>query len=145
MLIGIDTSFIVHFEIVESSAHQAARDWAAASIKKQDRFGISPQVLFEFVHVVTDPKRFSNPLSMDQALARALAWWNAAESKQLSFIGQSMELFKKLMLEHQLGRKRVLDTALAATFISQQISHVASYNWRDFAGLGNFTIYSPGE
>ncbi len=145
MLIGIDTSFLVHFEIVESSAHQPARAWASARIEKQDQFGIAPQVLFEFMHVVTDSKRFMRPLTISQALERAMIWWSAKETKQLTFPAQGLEVFQELMQTHSLGRKRILDTALAATFINSKIKHVVSYNWRDFSALGSFTVYHPGE
>jgi len=144
MLIGIDTSFLVQFEVIESNAHRAARAWAEERVGAQDHFAISPQVLFEFIHVVSDPKRFGRPLSVEAALARSMAWWSAAETKRLTFGDASMELFKMLMIDHKLGRKRILDTALAATFASQRITHVASYNWRDFAALGDFTVHSPG-
>ena len=38
-----------------------------------------PRVLTEFVHVVTDPRRFEHPLTMNEALERASKWWDARE------------------------------------------------------------------
>jgi hypothetical protein len=36
-------------------------------------------VLADFVHVVTDPKRFTQPLTMESALERAEIWWESPE------------------------------------------------------------------
>jgi len=47
--------------------------------QKNDRFALAPQVLAEFIHIVTDPKRFSSPLTVELALRRAETWWNSKE------------------------------------------------------------------
>ncbi len=58
---GFDTGFLVAAEVTGHVEHQAARARLAALRAAGDRFAIAPQVLAEFVHVVTDPKRFSEP------------------------------------------------------------------------------------
>jgi hypothetical protein len=40
-------------------------------------------VLTEFVHVVTDARRFQEPFSMETALNKSERWWNAAEADQV--------------------------------------------------------------
>jgi hypothetical protein len=40
---------------------------------------VTPQVVAEFLQVVTDPKRFSAPLTMEQALERAKHWCDAKD------------------------------------------------------------------
>ncbi len=37
------------------------------SLAAGDRIAIAPQVLAEFIHIVTDARRFTKPLSMDEA------------------------------------------------------------------------------
>lgn len=68
---GFDTSFLVAAEVAGHAEHSAARARLAELRAADDRFGIAPQVLAEFVHVVTDGKRFSEPLEMPAALKRA--------------------------------------------------------------------------
>ena len=67
----IDTGFLVAGEVAEHPDHQAARQKFQSFRAAGDRFALVPQVLAEFVHVVTDPKRFTLPLTMEQALERA--------------------------------------------------------------------------
>ncbi|HCN27908.1 MAG TPA: hypothetical protein DIT64_03820 [Verrucomicrobiales bacterium] len=71
MTIGIDTGFLVAAEVAEHPDHQVARLKIQQSRSAGDRFALAPQVMAEFLHVVTDPKRFSQPLSMEAALERA--------------------------------------------------------------------------
>jgi hypothetical protein len=44
---------------------------------------LAPQVLTEFIHVVTDPRRFSRPLAMVEAVERAQHWWEAREVRPM--------------------------------------------------------------
>ena len=61
---GADTSFLVAFEIQEHAQHAAAFSLLEKLLAQKDRIGVTPQVLAEFVHVVTDGRRFQQPLSV---------------------------------------------------------------------------------
>jgi predicted nucleic acid-binding protein len=76
---GLDTSFLVAVEVACHKDHEVARRVMKSLRQKDDRFALAPQVLAEFVHIVTDPKRFSSPLTIELALGRAEAWWNSKE------------------------------------------------------------------
>ena len=82
-MIGADTTFLVQLELVELPAHQAAHQLLTREIlQPQIPLALAPQVLAEFVHVVTDPRRFQNPLTTETALTKARFWWEAAEVQQ---------------------------------------------------------------
>ncbi len=130
-MIGIDTSFLVAFEVEEHASHNSARQLAREH--SDDGFALAPQVLTEFAHVVTDARRFEKPLSMEDALTRAAAWWNGSEVTQVQPGAATMDLFLSWMRIYELGRKRLLDTMLAATYKASGVSLVLSSNWRDFA------------
>ena len=58
-MIGADTTFLVQLELVELPAHEAARVLLQRDIlQPQVSLALAPQVLAEFIHVVTDPRRF---------------------------------------------------------------------------------------
>ena len=140
---GLDTGFLVAAEVTGHPDHLAARQKLQQYRAAEDRFGLTAQVLAEFIHVVTDPKRFSQPLTMDEALTRAELWWNSPEVDQLSPDGPTITIFLGWMRLHFLGRKRILDTMLAATFRAAQISSILTTNARDFAVLGGFVCVTP--
>jgi len=136
---GLDTSFLVAVEVSCHSDHLAARTLADSLRNKGDRFALAPQTLAEFVHIVTDPKRFTAPLTMPQALERAQAWWNASGVQRVWPDEAAVSWFLGAMTKHQLGRKRVLDTLLAGTFHGAGITSLLTLNAADFAVFREFT------
>ena len=59
--------------------HVAARDLLARLLAAGDFIAIAPQVLAEFIHIVTDPRRFTQPLDLAAANRLAEQWWTARE------------------------------------------------------------------
>ena len=114
MLNALDTTFLVEVEVAGHPHHHWAKTALDALLTRGDRLAISPQILAEFVHVVTDPKRFSQPLTMTQALARADLWWNGEEVTHVFPTPESTRQYLEWMRTHNLGRKRLLDPHLAA-------------------------------
>lgn len=140
---GIDTGFLVAAEVVEHASHQAARAKIAGLVAAGDGFALAPQVLAEFIHVVTDAKRFTVPLSMDAARDLAQKWWTAHE---VTHVVPGDAAIAQFFVWHRglgLGRKRLLDTLLAATYRSAGINSLLTTNANDFAILGGFQCVAP--
>ncbi|MFN2323039.1 MAG: type II toxin-antitoxin system VapC family toxin [Trueperaceae bacterium] len=132
-MIGLDTSFLVAVAVREHPLHGAA--WAVFERDVRGRAGsvaLAPQVLAEFVHVVTDARRFERPLPADEALAIAERWWTARETRQVEQGADAVALFCDWMGRYRLGRKRLLDTLLAATYVTGGVRRIATSDWRDF-------------
>jgi toxin-antitoxin system PIN domain toxin len=142
-MVGLDTSVLVHLEIKESPEHARAHDWLHRVILDGgETIALAPQVLTEFIHVVTDPKRFERPLSMQQALDKTRFWWNAAEVRRIYPTAESTSRFLDWLHQHSLGRKRLLDTHLAATFHIAGVRKIVTSNIRDFSIFGEFEVTS---
>ena len=71
MIHGLDTGFLVAAEVTEHGEHTGARATLVRLLAGGDRIALAPQVLAEFIHIVTDPRRFIQPL--DMTTARQLA------------------------------------------------------------------------
>ncbi len=140
-MIGLDTSFLVGLTIREHPAHSACLKLFETGIRgKESSAAICSQVLGEFSHVVTDPRRFSQPLEMGEVLEICNQWWHAAECRVVEPTQHSFPLFVDWMQRHRLERKRVLDTLLAANYHSAGIKQIATTDWRDFRIFGVFDI-----
>jgi predicted nucleic acid-binding protein len=135
---GADTSFLVAVEIQEHARHAAAFSILEKLLAQKDRIGVTPQVLAEFIHIVTDARRFQQPISMELALEKSERWWNAAETDQVMPSSQAVSRLHDWMRRYQLGRKRVLDTLLAATFREAGITSLLTLDAADFAIFGEF-------
>lgn len=137
---GIDTDFLVATEIQEHPFHAPAEALLRALLDQGHDLALAPQTLAEFIHIVTDGKRMPRPLGMAEAIARAEHWWQAAEVVRVFPDGQAVADFLTWLTRHQLGRKRLLDTMLAATFQQAGIRKLITNNERDFRVLGVFEI-----
>lgn len=143
MKIGIDTTFLVQVTVREHPLHESARTQLDQHLVAGDTFALAPQVMAEFVHVVTDPRRFEHQLNMTEAREKAQAWWTARETERVAPTLACMDLFWHWMEEHNLGRKRLLDTMLAATYFGHQIDTILTSNARDFSVFGCFRVIVP--
>lgn len=139
MIHGFDTSLLVAYEIGCHPDHKGARLRVNELRLAGDNFAIAAQVITEFVHIVTDGKRFTEALTMEQSLERARAWWNSPDVERVEPDDDAVKWFLDAMLKHQLGRKRVLDTMMAATYHSAGITSVLTLNAADFTVFREFT------
>lgn len=143
MIHGLDTGFLVAVEVSEHPAHVAARTKLAELVASGDTLAIAPQVLAEFLHVVTDPKRFGSPLEMAAAISLAEQWWNARDVVPVFPNDLAMRQQLAWMRLHFLGRKRLLDTLLAATYWQSGVTSLLTTNAKDFAIFGCFHCVVP--
>jgi len=142
-MIGLDTTVLIAHELNEAPLHRQVRNHIALLCREKGvRFGLAPQVLQEFLHVATDPRRFQRPLMMDQALLRANFWWDASEVVHCHTSGKAWYHAMGWMEKYSLGRKRILDTTLAATYHDCGIQSLATANPADFAVFGVFQFES---
>lgn len=137
---GIDTDFLVAVEIRDHPFHREADSLLQSLLTDGHDLALVPQTLAEFIHIVTDGKRMPQPLTMAEAIDRAEHWWQAAEVVRVFPDGQAVMDFLAWLTRHQLGRTRLLDTMLAATFLSAGVRKIVTNNERDFKVLGCFEI-----
>ncbi len=143
MKIGIDTTFLVEAEILGHPNHEKAREYKQRIPDSPDTFAIAPQVIEEFIHIITDPKRFEKPLTMRQALNRSQQWWNSIEVEQVYINDHTVSWFLTWMERYGLGRKRILDTMLAATYFAGGVRSIITSNEADFSVFEELEVVVP--
>jgi predicted nucleic acid-binding protein len=136
----LDTSFLVAVEVRSHKEHAIARSRFQKLLKAQDVVALAPQILAEFIHVMTDPRRFSSPLTVEQAVGRAGIWWNAGEVVHVFPTTESTLLCLGWLEEHRLGRKRLLDTMLASTLQAAGVRSLLTLNRDDFNVFVTFSF-----
>lgn len=144
MMLGVDTDVLVSWAMEGSAHHAASRRLIESELgRRAGRLGITTQVLFEFLHVCTDLRRFEVPLSMERANGVARGIWNASEVERIQPGSAVFERTLELLLSLKLGRKRILDTALAAALESAGIRRLATFNARDFEVFPFLEVVTP--
>jgi predicted nucleic acid-binding protein len=122
-----------------------ARRLFETEVRGGGSLGLTPQVVHEFLHVSTDSKRFENPLSMTEALRMARTLWNTGDVVRLLPAPETLPRTLELMETLRLGRKRILDTALAATLECAGVRRLATFNPGDFAIFGFLDLVSSPD
>jgi predicted nucleic acid-binding protein len=143
MVHGLDTGFLVAAEVAEHADHSAARQTLSRLVAAGDRIALAPQILAELIHIVTDPRRFAQPLRMDEAQQIAEQWWTATEVDHAFPNDAATQQFLAWLQQYSLGRKRLLDTLLAATYHQAGIQSLLTTNPADFAVFGIFDCITP--
>lgn len=144
MTFGVDTTFLVQLEVRGAPGHEAAQAWLHQVIERGSQLALASQVLTEFIHVATDPVRFERPLTMSAAAERAQSWLAAREVRQVYPDDNAVSLFFDWIRKHRLGRKRLLDTMLAATYFGHGLTDIVTSNARDYSIFGVFQVHVPG-
>ena len=143
---GYRLSCVALAEVAEHADYSDARAVLARLFAAGDQIAIAPQVLTEFIHVVTDPRRFTNPLDMLTARQVAEQWWTASDVVQVLANDGAMRQFLGWLAQYFLGRKRVLDT-IACRDLSTNWSPIAAHNqpdrFRSFRGV--FVHHTEGR
>ena len=145
MTYAADTDFLVAVEVRDHVFHRSADELLNRLLDEGHALGLSPQGLAEFIHVVTDSRRLLQPLSIADALDRAERWWQAAEVVRLLPDSRTTLLWFDLLRRHRLGRKRLLDTMLAAVCRSNGIGKIVSNNEEDFRVFGFLDVVTYRE
>lgn len=143
-MIGLDTSILVAHVIAEHPQHGASQRWLDEEIARNQTFAITSGILAEFIHVVTDGRRFETPLAIPEALERAAFWSEAREVTLLMADDAVNALWLKWLADFQLGRKRLLDTLIASTWHAAGISEICTLNPHDFKVFDVFRIHCIG-
>ncbi len=143
MIHGLDTGFLVAAVVSEHAEHTDARAALARLLGAGDRIAVAPQVLAEFIHVVTDPRRFTYPLDMAAAQQLAEQWWTASNVVHVFPDDGATRQFLDWIVQYSLGRKRLLDTLLAATYRQVGVQSLLTTNPADFGVFGVFTCITP--
>lgn len=145
MIVGVDTDVLVHWTIEGAGQHDRVRDWLSSLLAAGGvSLGLTPQVWFEWLHVVTDRRRFESPLGVEHATRLAEELSAAEEVVEILPSAQVLPRVLQLMRQHRLGRKRILDTALAVTLEQAGVGRLATFNGRDFRLFDFLEVVEPG-
>ena len=144
MILALDTDVVVSWLMAGASRHAAARSLVDTELRRPGgAIALVPQTLHEVLHVATDPRRFERPLPTKEALRLVRLLWEARDVVRVQPGPQVPLRTLELMERYRLGRKRILDTALAATLEGAGIRRLATFNGDDFAILPFLDVVEP--
>ncbi len=141
---GLDTNVLIYAQMPGFEAHSEVRRFLLEQLEIPDlTLIVTPGILHEFVHVITDGRRFDPPVTMAEALAVARLFLGRSN---FECIGASETILFEafdLLEHHGLGRKRIADTVLAATLLHHGVSELITCNPKDFEVFDHLDLIDP--
>ncbi len=140
---GLDCNVLVQLALADHPANAATLAAAQAETQRERRLVFPPLVVTEFLHVVTDARRFDPPLTMTEALD-----WieDLLANPTVGLLEPSQESLRQMlrwMRQFNLGRKRILYTYLAAVLHTAGVRRLLTSNPTDFAVFGVLETVVP--
>jgi predicted nucleic acid-binding protein len=142
MDLAVDTNVLVYAQFERFAEHLAARRAVERILgATEDRLVLSPLVCHEWLHIVTDPRRFDPPLPMTDGIRQIEDLAAAANVLVVSVDELTLRGALALLAEHQLGRKRIADTLLAACLRAAGIGDLLTANADHFRAFSFLKIH----
>lgn len=141
-MIAVDTNLLVYSHREESNFHEAARDLIDSLRHQASPWAIPWPCVHEFIGIVTHPKIFRPPTSLNQALT-ALDMWQAGDN--LHLLSESPGYYDKLReisLAAKLSGPRIHDARIAALCLHHGVQELWTAD-RDFSAFPKLKTRDP--
>ena len=140
-MIGLDTCFIIDLYWEDSPRHgRALALFNRFAHDDRQEIAVYYNCFSEFLHVITDSRRFENALTMTEALSIVDEWRNLERVHILYPDDNSFGRALAWQTMYKLGRNRITDTQMAAAYINNAVFSLVTANPKDFAVFDMFDL-----
>ena len=144
MKLGLDSNVLIYAQIPSMLAHNAVRSFMLKQLANPEtQLIVTPAILHEFVHIVTDSRRFEPPVSMFEAIAIARNYLGRTNVRCLATDEAALQLALELMERHRLGRQRLADSLFAATLLINGVHELITCNPADYRIFPQLHLIDP--
>ena len=143
MKILLDSNILVYAFDKLSSNHEQARKIVEKAICGEIEACISAQVLYEFFAVITNPKKATVPMDLDEAADLCSELWECSEIEKISSTELVPSEVFRVAKEKKLSGAGIFDCVLAVTAKENGIDTVYTENVRDFKHYGFIKVINP--
>ena len=141
-MIVIDTNVLVYAHRRDSQWHSQASDCVRALAESGAAWGIPWPCLHEFLAIVTHPRIYAPPSSLDQAIAQIEAWFEAPNVNVLGETSDHWDHLKPLLRSSKIVGGAVHDGRIAAMCVAHRANELLTAD-RDFSRFPSLRIRNP--
>jgi predicted nucleic acid-binding protein len=142
-MIGLDCNILVQLAFADHAANAKTIAMVQTETQKGEKLVFPSLVVAEFLHVSTDERRFVPPLTIAEALDWIEEFFKNPSVSLLEPNRASMDQTLRWMRQFNLGRKRILDTQLAAILYCNGVRRLLTSNPAHFAVFGVLETVTP--
>ena len=100
---AVDTNVLIYAHLVSFPEHARVKQYLQALLSDPESvLVVTPIILHELVHVVTDGRRFDEPVKIEEAIALARLYLNRTNVECLDVGASSVELALALIERYRL-------------------------------------------
>jgi toxin-antitoxin system PIN domain toxin len=140
-MILIDANLLLYAYDSSSEYHKNAKNWLQEILSQAEPVRLSWMTILAFLRISTNPRAFTRPLSINEALAVVSEWLSIPSVHILNPTERHFEIMKTLLPAAQVLGPLVMDGHLAAL----AIEHGATLytNDKDFARFSGVRVRNP--
>ncbi|MEM9567328.1 MAG: type II toxin-antitoxin system VapC family toxin [Cyanobacteria bacterium P01_E01_bin.34] len=141
----VDTNVLLRAQQPQSIQFSDALLAVETLQRRGEVLGIVPQVIAEFWNVCTRPSN-RNGLGLSPEVAEQKL--RAIELAFTLFTGSELEVYqqwRELIVIHQVKGVQVHDAKLVASMFVHEITHVLTFNGKDFQRFPNIKVVDPSS
>ena len=142
-MIGLDCNILVQLAIADHPANVRTLAAVQSETQQGTKLVFPSLIVTEFLHVVTDERRFAPPLTMPEAVDWIEEFLKHPTVSLLEATQASMNQTLRWMRQFNLGRKRILDTHLAAILHTSGVRRLLTSNPADFTVFDVLETIAP--
>jgi predicted nucleic acid-binding protein len=137
----VDTNILIYstFEDFEPEKHIQCIDTLNKRLKAGTILCVSSQILREYFAISTNKNIFKKPLSYKQATAKMkefLSQFTLVHEKE-----STIHVLIALIGKYAISRQKIHDMNIVATMIDNNISHLLTYNVKDFRQINEIQLF----
>ena len=125
-MILLDTNLLVYAHVASYRQHDAARDWLEDQLRNAPRVGLPWSSLLAFVRLVSNPRVFTEPEPIADALSQVDAWLDAEATWTPVPTPRHRDFLRTCMASPGLRANDVPDAHLAALAMEHGVSLATS-------------------
>lgn len=135
-MIVLDANLLLYAYDDLSSHHRASRDWLERVFSSRELVGMPWQTLGAFVRIVTNPRLFKQPRSIEEVVRLIEFWLEQPNVKLLSPGEQHWPILRELLVKGQVRGPLATDAQLAALTLEYGgVLHTVDRDFARFPGL----------
>lgn len=127
----VDTNVLVYSTVAGNPWHEESRRWLISMHGNDTMLCVIPQILREYLVVLTRGQVFEVKFTVEQAveaLDALLPWINVLDETEIV-----SKMLRELVRRYKISGKHIHDANVAAAMLSHGISRIVTYNREDFS------------
>jgi len=140
----LDTDILVYAADETSAFHAPAKQLRDRGVQGDIPVAVSPQILFEFFAVITNPRRVAQPRSPQEAWEEMEKYRRAATLRKIYPGDDIVNRILTLLEQHpHLTRQDIFDCVLVATMQTNGVRRIYTYNRQHFTPFPDIEVLTP--